>query len=313
MQQNNPIQIHVEDTNAEATIAKISAIKHKYFKDEFSEEFVKGTSKKDVLIHRGYWCRFNIFHRIVSTYINKQQKCNIISLGSGYDTLPFIMWQTYPNNQFTYVEVDLPVVVDRKIKKLQESNKLKTLLGEIIISQNQFSAKSQNKNYLLFGEDLCNTEQLSKQLQSIDQTIPTLVYAECVLTYIKTDATNRLLDGLTKWFPQLTFLNYEMFNPSDQFGKMMVRNFEFRGCPLVGIEAFPSLQAHKDRLTQWFNYVEIHDMKTLYHIGTDPEERKRIEKLELMDEWEEWNIMQSHYLVSLANKNQNDLIVSLKA
>lgn len=48
-----------------------SAIKQKYFKDEFSEEFVKGTSKKDVLIHRGYWCRFNIFHRIVSTYVSK--------------------------------------------------------------------------------------------------------------------------------------------------------------------------------------------------------------------------------------------------
>jgi hypothetical protein len=32
-------------------------------------------------------------------------------------------------------------------------------------------------------------------------------------------------------------------------------------------------------------------MKTLYLRGTDIEERKRIEKLELMDEWEEWNIM----------------------
>lgn len=52
-------------------------------------------------------------------------------------------------------------------------------------------------------------------------------------------------------------------------------------------------------------------MKTLYISGTDPEERKRIEKLELMDEWEEWNIMQSHYLVSLACKNDDDLIIHL--
>lgn len=44
------------------------------------------------------------------------------------------MWQTYQNKEFTFVEVDLPVVVDRKIKKLKESNKLKTLLGEYIIS-----------------------------------------------------------------------------------------------------------------------------------------------------------------------------------
>jgi hypothetical protein len=29
------------------------------------------------------------------------------------------------------------------------------------------------------------------------------------------------------------FLNYEMFNPLDQFGKMMTKNFEAKGCPLV--------------------------------------------------------------------------------
>ena len=41
-------------------------------------------------------------------------------------------------------------------------------------------------------------------------------------------------------------------------------------------------------------------MRQLYKDGTDPEERKRIEKIEFLDEWEEWNIIQSHYLVSLS-------------
>lgn len=41
-------------------------------------------------------------------------------------------------------------------------------------------------------------------------------------------------------------------------------------------------------------------MKTLYVQGVDKEERLRIEKLELLDEWEEWNIMQSHYFVSVS-------------
>jgi hypothetical protein len=32
-------------------------------------------------------------------------------------------------------------------------------------------------------------------------------------------------------------------------------------------------------------------MKNLYIRGTHEQERKRIEKLEMMDEWEQWNIM----------------------
>lgn len=32
-------------------------------------------------------------------------------------------------------------------------------------------------------------------------------------------------------------------------------------------------------------------MCTLYRKGTIEEERKRIEKIEMLDEWEEWNIM----------------------
>lgn len=43
-----------------------SAIKKGYFKDPFAEELVKGQTKKDVIIHRGYWCRHSIFNRLVS-------------------------------------------------------------------------------------------------------------------------------------------------------------------------------------------------------------------------------------------------------
>ena len=33
-----------------------------------------------------------------------------------------------------------------------------------------------------------------------------------------------------------------MFNPDDRFGKMMVQNFESRGCPLVGIHKYRTLE-----------------------------------------------------------------------
>lgn len=64
-------------------------------------------------------------------------------MGSGYDTLPYLMWEKYPNKEFTFVEVDLPVVVGRKIKKLEQSKKIKELLGEITIKNNRYEAKHQ--------------------------------------------------------------------------------------------------------------------------------------------------------------------------
>lgn len=33
--------------------------------------------------------------------------------------------------------------------------------------------------------------------------------------------------------------DYEMYNPHDRFGQMMVKNFDVRGCPLVGIYKYP--------------------------------------------------------------------------
>jgi len=41
----------------------------------------------------------------------------------------------------------------------------------------------------------------------------------------------RILDGLQAYFTgDLLFLNYEMINPQDPFGRMMLENLEERGC-----------------------------------------------------------------------------------
>ena len=41
-------------------------------------------------------------------------------------------------------------------------------------------------------------------------------------------------------------------------------------------------------------------MLDIYNHYCDQEERKRIEKIELLDEYEEWNIMLKHYFVLIA-------------
>ncbi|CAD8183319.1 unnamed protein product [Paramecium octaurelia] len=127
-----------------------------------------GKKQQSTMIDPGYWCRFKIFHRIVSTLLNKK---NVIQ--SHLDLVVIL----FPFQYGKFIQTMLcssryTFVVDGKIKKLKELNKLKILLGEIIISENNFQAKSQNQTYI-FGEDICNTERLHQYLKSIDYTIPT--------------------------------------------------------------------------------------------------------------------------------------------
>jgi len=79
----------MQDTNSEAMASKLSAIAKGYINDPFAHFFVKTHAKKDVIIHRGYWCRVSIFRSIINKFLLSAPTVpkQIISLGSGYDTL----------------------------------------------------------------------------------------------------------------------------------------------------------------------------------------------------------------------------------
>ena len=76
---------------------------------------------------------------------------------------------------------------------------------------------------------------------------PTLFFCECVISYIEAVKFDRVLELICKKFDICFFLDYEMFNPKDRFGEMMVKNFAARGCPLVGIDTYPMLEDQKKR------------------------------------------------------------------
>ena len=57
------------------------------------------------------------------------------------------------------------------------------------------------------------------------------------------------------------FLSYEMFNPTDRFGEMMLKNFADRGIPLVGMDKYPLLEDQRTRYLQaGFKDVEVYTM-----------------------------------------------------
>ena len=70
----------------------------------------------------------------------------------------------------------------------------------------------------------------SKLLQmGVEPANPTLILTECLLIYMRSEDTRGVLDWTMDFFGatgDVVYVNYEMVNPDDQFGRMMVENLE---------------------------------------------------------------------------------------
>ena len=66
-------------------------------------------------------------------YVYLGQEVQIISLGCGLDTLWFNLAidEKMAKHKFSYLELDLPNVVKRKVKKIQHSKKIMELFNKI--------------------------------------------------------------------------------------------------------------------------------------------------------------------------------------
>ncbi|EGR27003.1 leucine carboxyl methyltransferase family protein, putative [Ichthyophthirius multifiliis] len=297
----------VEDTNADAMASKLSAVNKGYLEDDFAKEFVQEQERKDIIIHRGYWGRVNIFQLLLERFLlnSSNIKKQIISLGCGYDTNYYMLKKNpqFQNLDFLYVELDLENVVKNKIKKIEKSTIIQQVIGEHKLNEKKTELNS--KNYCLYPQNLIQQDNFIQNLKNagVDLSIPTFFFAECVFTYIETKHVDSLIKLIQDSFEVVYLASYEMMNPHDQFGKMMVKNFERKGCPLVGIFDYPDIKSQQQRLYNLgFQNVEVYSMLDVYNHYTDQKEKKRIEKIEMMDEFEEWNIMQKHYFVSLTSK-----------
>jgi tRNA wybutosine-synthesizing protein 4 len=98
-----------------------------------------------------------------------------------------------------------------------------------------------------------------------------------------------------------------MIHPDDAFGKVMIENLADRGCLLPGMVDFPNEDAQIKRMKEsGFTKVECFNMNVVYNEKLDQTERHRIEKLEIFDEFEEWEMLQHHYCLCLGKRMKNE-------
>lgn len=113
----------VTDTNLVALKSKRSAVDLGYMADRFIHYFVPATPRKEVVLNKGYWCRYYCIYTLLKRFLRDfKGPVQIVSLGCGLDTTPFNLFVDFAaegRTDFAIFESDLEQVVTEKVSVIR--------------------------------------------------------------------------------------------------------------------------------------------------------------------------------------------------
>ena len=202
--------------------------------------------------------------------------------------------------------MDFPSAITRKRRLISRHPPLSSLTGPP--STPDDSAVTVYADLSLIGADLRDLPQLQALLvqAGVQFDVPTFVLSECVLVYLRGEEGTAVVRWVGETFKGgVVMLAYEQLHPETAFGRVMVQNLEVRGCPLLGLGEYPTVEAQRGRYEgAGFESYEGWDMLEVWGGYLEEEERRRAERVEGLDELEEWNLIQSHYHISMAARGR---------
>jgi O-methyltransferase involved in polyketide biosynthesis len=304
-----------------------------YFNDEFVHFFVRADStwaaeRKAPLINRGYYSRVAsvratlraFLHRthIADAHAESPPHRQVVVLGAGFDTLFFraaAAEAPAERDGVVFFELDFPSVVQSKIDTIARFAPLAQLVSadwqRDVTRHSSVPDDAQSfvgltaPRYRAAGVDLSDVDAVERRMRAlgVDPSLPTLILSECVLIYIDGRQGDALLQWFARTFAHSAVLTYEQIRPDDAFGRMMLENLARRGCRLETLLRYPSLEAQRQRyLDAGWTDVRASTMLDIYRNALDIDDRRRIERLEIFDEMEEWRLFQTHYALVAAQR-----------
>eukprot|EP00744_Colponema_vietnamica_P008298 GILI01011850.1.p1 GENE.GILI01011850.1~~GILI01011850.1.p1 ORF type:complete len:334 (-),score=42.20 GILI01011850.1:49-1050(-) len=305
----------VRRTAFEASSRKVHAVSKGYLNDKFVHYFQSDhTLINSPLMNRGYWLRAKAFENSLVNFANMfppETEIQVINLGCGFDTL-FFRWAdnpsldaTVPNvngplNIVKFLDLDVWEMIDSKRRIIAKNTELKAI------------ADQYKEVYFPTTCDLSSPAELGKALQAanINPSKPTFILAECVLVYIAAAESNALLQYITQTaFPRnenVLLTSYDMIGPDDRFGKMMIENLTKMGLSIKSIDALKTVKDHEERCLKVGGFAKCKGltMKALY-MTVSRESQLQLNKLEIIDDWDEWGLVHEHYCFVLASTNSS--------
>lgn len=279
----------LQKTAHDACSRKVHCVKKGYLEDPFVGFFSKdSTIVNSPLMNRGTWLRTTAIENSVISFSQRHggQPIQVISFGAGVDTLYFRLRLNHPAVRLErFVELDFADLVLEKHGIIAKHNELSSLVSS---------------EYRLLAADIRKADDVITTLtRNAVQGVPTLLLAEMVFVYIEEPLTTQLLQSTMNFLGAdrnpVFLITYDAMNPNDRFGKMMCENLRHFGVELKGIHALPTPEAHAERCKQiGFKSVRSMSMRALY-LTVPQEIQQKFNRLEMVDDWDEWNLMHDHY------------------
>lgn len=288
------------------------------------------TPLKPPMINRGTYLRTTSMSKNIAEFLNEYShlpKIQIVSLGAGNDTRPFQFLPKYEN--LHYFELDFEFTTKLKKLAILSSSKLasKLNLKSLSISElpnnsddiEKFDPALHSERYHLIPSDLRSLKPNTKLISSIefshiDSEVPTLIISECCICYLSKEDSNNVIQF---WRNNLNFGKFLMYEPlggkstdnsKNNYGEIMVKNLICRGIEMPTLLIYGTVDSQIERFKELlkssddsYKYsIWCKDMKWVYDNELDINELDRISQLEMLDELEELNLINSHYCLMIA-------------
>ncbi|KAK4081796.1 uncharacterized protein Triagg1_2537 [Trichoderma aggressivum f. europaeum] len=299
----------IQGTDTDAAVSRLSAVDTGYLSDPYARYFVSAfdgpPARRFPIINRGTYTRTTAIDNLVRAFLARTEgevTRQIVSLGAGTDTRPFRLFSQQSRPKLVYHEIDFSVTSAKKLKTVEAVPPLASVLTNRSTGQQDtgsWSSQPLNGEYFCHGLDIRRLSPAATEiLPGLRTDVPTLILSECCLCYLSQEESEGVLEYFSSRIPNISVVIYEPIHLGDPFSDTMVSNLAARNIHMPSLERRRNEADEAARLKRiGFETTRQLTIDRLWSKWVDAEEKERVDRLEGLDEVEEWQLLAGHYVV----------------